>query len=111
MAVAMSTSSLRPTSKNLGVGGKTLERPVSFNDLRLQRKDVEDHDQHFQRRSSLDNDSNGYQFATHEGTQYHNTGSGSQFLATQFFGDVKFISHVENSGLSKAAGMWSSLTA
>jgi hypothetical protein len=103
MAAAMSTSSLRPISKHLGVGGKTLERPVSFNDLRFQRKDVEDHDQQFQRRSSLDNDGLSYRFATHEGTQYHNTGSGSQFLATQFYGDVKFISHVENSGLSKGA--------
>ncbi|KAI6773002.1 hypothetical protein HG530_003960 [Fusarium avenaceum] len=97
MAVAMSTSLLRPMSKHLGVGGKTLERPVSFNDLRFQRKEVENHDQEFQRRSSLDNDSRSYQFATHEGTQYHNTGNGSQFLATQFYGDVKFISHVENS--------------
>ncbi|KIL89241.1 hypothetical protein FAVG1_07635 [Fusarium avenaceum] len=93
----MLTSSLLPIDNHRG--RKTLERPVSFVDLRFQRKDGEDHDQQLQRRSSLDNDAPNYRFVAQEGTQYHNTGSGSQFLATQFYGDVKFISHVENSVL------------
>ncbi|KAM0550182.1 hypothetical protein ACHAPJ_009030 [Fusarium lateritium] len=96
----MAANSMLGVYDRLGGDRRAPGRPLSFNDLRMM-KETGDDGRDLNRRASAGSDTLRYQFTTHDGAQYNNTGSGSQFLGTQFYGDVKFIHNVEGSGQSR----------
>ncbi|KAF5003680.1 hypothetical protein FDECE_9790 [Fusarium decemcellulare] len=95
----MAANSVPRITDRLGVDRRTPERPLSVNDLRMIMKEIEDDGQDLNRRSSSSSDTPRYQFTAQGGAQYNNTGGGSQFLGTQFYGDVRFINNIEGSGM------------
>ncbi|KAJ4245978.1 hypothetical protein NW762_013722 [Fusarium torreyae] len=97
----MAANSMLGVYDRLGGDRRVPGRPVSANDLRMMMKEIEDDGRDLNRRASAGSDTLRYQFTTHDGAQYNNTGNGSQFLGTHFYGDVKFIHNVEGPGQSR----------